>query len=263
MTHEELRELCALHALNALDPASARELEPHLSAGCPDCQRELDELRQVAGLLAYAAPSVSPEARVRERLLSRVAGQRGRGRDGAWERDRRSTRVGLWLRWQPVAWAALVLLVLFASFLGWQLVHFRAELAERRAEVERLKAILSVQQELIEALRSPGVRVVNLGGLERGPQAVGRIFWHTEPNTWEFRAYNLPPTPPGKVYQLWFITKEAKISAGLFQTDQRGEGQLRVRVPKELKEITAAAVTLEPEGGVPQPTGEMYLFGEV
>ncbi|MFQ5553437.1 MAG: anti-sigma factor domain-containing protein [Candidatus Methylomirabilales bacterium] len=258
MTHEELRELCALYALGTLDPASARELEAHLETGCPDCQRELDEYRRVSGLLAYVVPPTSPEPGAKERLLSRAV-----ARERPPEADTGPAKPGVWLRQRPLAWAAGVALVLFAGFLGWQLVEYRTELAERRAELERLTAILGVQQELIESLRSPGVRVVNLGGLERRPQAVGRIFWHIEPNTWEFRAYNLPPAPPGKIYQLWFITKKAKISAGIFQTDQRGEGLLRVKVPKELKEITAAAVTLEPEDGVPQPTGEIYLFGEL
>lgn len=258
MTHDELRELCALYALGTLDPASARELEAHLEAGCPDCQHELDDFRRVTGLLFYAVPSASPEAGAKERLLSRVL-ERAEERDV----ESRPTRVDLWLRRQPLAWAAGVLLVLIAGFLGWQLVRSRGELADRRADVDRLKGVVGVQREIIESLRSPGVRVVNLGGLERGPQAVGRIFWHIEPNTWEFRAYNLPPAPPGKIYQLWFITKKAKISAGIFQTDPRGEGLLRVRVPTELKEITAAAVTLEPEEGVPQPTGDIYLFGEL
>ena len=258
MTHDELRELCALYALGTLDPASTRELEAHLETGCPDCQRDLDEFQRVSGLLAYAAPSTSPEAGAKERLLSRVV-----GRERPAEADTGPAKTGLWPRARSLAWAAGVLLVLFAGFLGWQLVRSRGELAERQADVDRLKAVVGVQREIIESLASPGVRVVNLGGLERGPQAVGRIFWHIEPNTWEFRAYNLPPAPPGKIYQLWFITKKAKISAGIFQTDQRGEGLLRVRVPTELTEITAAAVTLEPEGGVSQPTGDIYLLGEL
>ena len=82
-------------------------------------------------------------------------------------------------------------------------------------------------------------------------------------STLDFMVYRLPPAPPGKTYQLWFITREAKISAGTFQTSEAGEGALRVPLPPEAVQVTAAAVTLEPEGGVPQPTGPIYLYGGV
>ena len=72
---------------------------------------------------------------------------------------------------------------------------------------------------------------------------------------------DLPPPPEGKVYQLWFVTPEAKISAGLINLHDDGHGFTVVQVPPNINEVTAAAITLEPEGGSPQPTTPIYLFG--
>jgi anti-sigma-K factor RskA len=43
--------------------------------------------------------------------------------------------------------------------------------------------------------------------------------------------------------------------------DERGSGSLRVEHVAPAGQIQAWAVTVEPEGGVPQPTGAMVLKG--
>ncbi|HEY7546108.1 MAG TPA: anti-sigma factor, partial [Blastocatellia bacterium] len=64
-----------------------------------------------------------------------------------------------------------------------------------------------------------------------------------------------------KVYQLWFVTPEAKISAGLIKTDNEGRGAIQVEVPRNINRLAAAAITLEPEGGSQQPTMPIYALG--
>jgi anti-sigma-K factor RskA len=75
----------------------------------------------------------------------------------------------------------------------------------------------------------------------------------------------MPQPPEGKEYQVWFMTeKEGPVSAGLFLPDQTGTGQvLAMPPPKLYGKITAVAVTLEPTGGLPKPSGEMYLRGSL
>ncbi|HEU5394631.1 MAG TPA: anti-sigma factor, partial [Candidatus Methylomirabilis sp.] len=168
-----------------------------------------------------------------------------------------------WRRWAPAAWGRALAGIALALLLGWNLQQLRQRLAVLEAERGRLEVLVARQQEVIEALRSPDVRIVSLARYQDAPPAVGRIFWYTAPNVWDFKVYRLPPAPPGKTYQLWFITRDAKISAGTFQTGETGEGGLRIPVPPEAAKVTAAAVTLEPAGGVPQPTGPIYLLGGV
>ena len=77
-----------------------------------------------------------------------------------------------------------------------------------------------------------------------------------------FTASNLPAPPPGRAYQLWVLTAQpAPISAGMLVVDASGRVTARFDTPLDLPRPVAMAVTLEPEGGVPAPTGEKYLVG--
>jgi anti-sigma-K factor RskA len=76
-------------------------------------------------------------------------------------------------------------------------------------------------------------------------------------------AAGLPPAPAGKTYQLWAIVgKQAPVSAGVFSVDAKGSGSLRVPTLAGVGKVDVFAVTLEPAGGLPAPSGPMYLAGK-
>ncbi|HEU5180824.1 MAG TPA: anti-sigma factor, partial [Candidatus Polarisedimenticolia bacterium] len=66
----------------------------------------------------------------------------------------------------------------------------------------------------------------------------------------------------GKTYQLWLVTAQAKISAGVFDPSSE-EAAGSVAVPTDAGAVVAAAVTPEPAGGSPQPTGKIILLGKI
>ena len=75
-------------------------------------------------------------------------------------------------------------------------------------------------------------------------------------------AANLAALPAGKTYQLWLIPTEGKpISAGVFNPDAQGAGTILLPPLPEGVVAKAFAVTVEPSGGVPQPTGPIVLVG--
>ena len=68
---------------------------------------------------------------------------------------------------------------------------------------------------------------------------------------------NLPAAPEGKTYEAWVgIDAGGPVKAGLFE----GGGQEIVLLRLPVDEGAMVAVTLEPEGGSDQPTGDI-LFG--
>ena len=69
--HPEQDDIPAL-ALGALDPSEALHINTHL-AQCPACRAETAAYRAVVGLLCYTIPPQEPPARLRERILSRIA----------------------------------------------------------------------------------------------------------------------------------------------------------------------------------------------
>jgi anti-sigma-K factor RskA len=88
------------------------------------------------------------------------------------------------------------------------------------------------------------------------------MMWHAKAGG-VFVATGLPAAPEGKTYQLWAIAGgSAPVSAGVFTVDTSGAGSLSVRPLPGVATVNAFAVTLEPVGGLPAPSGEMYLLGK-
>ena len=72
-------------------------------------------------------------------------------------------------------------------------------------------------------------------------------------------ASDLPPAPPGQAYELWAIAGGTPRPAGVFTVDARGRGRVEVPPLPAGVAVEKFAVTLEPESGVPSPTGPMML----
>jgi anti-sigma-K factor RskA len=115
---------------------------------------------------------------------------------------------------------------------------------------------------LVNVLSSPDTVTVKLasttpadaaqvGGVVRYNQRLGSVVYSAE----------LPTLPSGKIYQMWLVPKSGTpISAGTFADGRPGKNVLSAAVPPNT-EPKAFAVTIEPAGGVPQPTGKMILLG--
>jgi hypothetical protein len=70
----------------------------------------------------------------------------------------------------------------------------------------------------------------------------------------------LPAAGPDKTYQLWLMTNGQSVSAGVFVPDSTGRATLVVDVPPKIAgPIMGAAITVEPKGGLPKPSGQMLL----
>ena len=130
-----------------------------------------------------------------------------------------------------------------------------AETRALRAEGERQQAILTL-------IRDPGTQVVALAGLEPAPSAKARMIWNAAKGGLLVTA-GLPAAPPGKAYQLWAIAgTNAPASAGVFAVTADGAASVEVPPLPGVDKVDVFAVTLEPAGGVPAPTGQMYLAGK-
>jgi hypothetical protein len=153
-----------------------------------------------------------------------------------------------------------------------ELRALRATVDQQRAivdasvkETEQLRSALARQRGVIEVLTSPGLQVGYLQKAKLGVSTQGHVLWNERRKAWLFYAFGMPQAPEGKEYQVWFMTeKEGPVSAGLFTPDQAGTGMVLAAPPSRLfGKIVAAAVTLEPAGGLPKPSGDMYLRGSL
>jgi len=120
---------------------------------------------------------------------------------------------------------------------------------------------LADAQKPLAIMTAPDVRQIDLAGQRVAPRAAARTFWSPSRGV-VLMAANLPALSPGRTYQLWFVTPaQAKVSIGLVKPDANGRVTTVVSNAANLPDPAALAVTDEPDGGVPQPTGQMYLVG--
>ena len=76
MTHDELKALLPLAALERMEPDEVASLREHL-AGCAECDAELREFEHVLSMLALALDAPATEERVTRKLEARLAGAAG------------------------------------------------------------------------------------------------------------------------------------------------------------------------------------------
>ena len=273
MTAHAWLDHAAPYALGALDESERASFEDHL-ASCDVCATEVRELRNVAGLIAMAAPSVSPPTTLRDRILADARGVRPitsaatdavqgvralepPARPGAALRVRRQWSTAL-------PWLAAAAAVVVAGYLGQQARNERTArataeqaLASARLTLDSTGSALARRDSLIRFLVSPDAQAVTVSG--SGPAPSAKYFLDRRAGRVIIAATALPPAAPGRTYQLWGIeTGKPPVSLGTFNTDSSGRALASVAVPAGLR-IGVTAVTDEPSGGSPQPTTTPFL----
>ncbi len=288
---EQLRELASLHALGVLSAEERAELAAAMAAD-PEFAAEVRQLEDTAGALGGVVAQIDPPARLRARVLAvagieenataspavvSMTGARGPARsDASATAGGRSSALPGWL----AAAAALVLasgLGLWALQLRTSLEAMNARVDQAEARVDRAEAeVVRIQRTLGEAqsqtrvlqasnavLFAPDTLRVDLAGEGPALAAKARAFMSPHSGV-TFAANELPALPADRVYQLWVVptNNQPPVSAGLLKPDASGHASLFFPMPAGLS-AAALAVTVEPAGGVPAPTGARVLLGAV
>jgi anti-sigma-K factor RskA len=291
MTHDEIKEMIALHALDLLGEAESHALESHLASSADD-EREFAQLRDTVAMLAYTVAPIAPPSHSREALLEKIrktkpnTNSSGGASELSREPETPSNVVPLsrakprptpafdgsrlvFSAWRYGAIAAALLLGVCLVALGtaWQ------RLGETRAEVARLRAIESTlasereradKAEAIAAMmRSPDARIALLAGTPQAPRAHGRFVFDAQTGEALLVSFDLPPAPAGKAYQAWFIADGVPLPGGVFTADAAGRVVFREQVPTSGRRAALFAITLEDAGGVQKPQGQQFLAGKL
>src|ERR1043165_919925 len=244
MAHEDYKEMIPARALSALDVTEERALNEHLE-NCDECRKELEEWQGAAATLAVFADPAEPSPKVRERILSEVRKELATPEVIPF----RSTSRNIWRSFGSLGARAAV--VIFTSLILGLIVIWR----ENRAMNEELART----KEFVQLATTPGAKANELKGLDLGAGATAR-FAYDKTGHAMLMADNLPSVPRGKAYQLWFIVgKNPPMPGKTFSPDDAGNGVLIDQMPKEALDSAIFAITLEPEGGVDKPTGQIYL----
>jgi hypothetical protein len=253
MAHNErLEELVALQAMGLPLGPEASELASHLDEGCATCEQLLAELRVAATALSVEAPPQLPRPDVRERLLASLGPAR-----------RPAPATPSWTGWLYGLAALVVLGILINDDmrLRRQREELRSQSAQLAASLDDASRDLARRDLYVRVLESDDIKVLSLGGKDPQPSARARIFWSEKAKRAILLAGNLAALSPDKQYELWVFDKGKPVPAGVFDADTSGRALME---SPDLSGISAAqnfAVTIEPRGGMPQPTGAIVLIG--
>jgi anti-sigma-K factor RskA len=225
-------------ALGSLDADEAQRVDAHLSS-CLICRRESTALENVAAQLAFAIPPVEPPPDLRNQLMDRVHTLR----PPLQQPVQRVPSRPWWERLLP-AWGVASLLLILA--------------------LAALNLLLWQRFNRMDFFTTPaGFRAVPLFPTDAAASATGFVLVSADGEDGALIVDGLPPLAENQQYQLWLLRDGEKISGAVFSTDEHSYGGTRVRAPLSLLEYSAAEITIEPEGGSPQPTGLQVLDGSL
>ena len=262
-THENTMAELGAYALDALTPDERAAIEAHLKT-CASCREELTAMRDTAAALGTSVPTQPMDrirsASVKQRLLERAKAERsGVTPIRSAAIPARPSPLPWWLA--AAASIAFVVAVYQGVNTGRERDTLRTALISESLHVAGLRDSLAIRERTLLAMAGADVRVVELVANNRRPNA--RMFWAQATNTWTLFAHNLPALASGRTYQLWLITRDnQRISAGTFAPNQSGDAAVSAQYPLAADALQMIAVTEEPAGGVPQPTGEVVIAGQ-
>ncbi|MFD8253126.1 anti-sigma factor [Streptomyces werraensis] len=250
-SREDPHSLAAPYALDALEPAERIRFEKHLTS-CDRCAAEVRDLAEDAVRLAWSTAAPAPPA-LRDRVLAAVRTtaqepvpqEEVRAREGrlpphVWgtappPRARERRRAVLLV---PFATATAAAALVVASLFAVQAGRTQDELAAERDRAREIAHVLAAPDARASSGRDARGRTIGVIASVSARGAVVTLGGYDDP-------------PEGRVRQLWLMDREGRPrSLGLFQGDTP-------LVASGLDPAsTSLAVTVEPDGGSPQPTGQ-------
>jgi anti-sigma-K factor RskA len=256
---ESVLDLAAAYALGALSPEEVQRFEAFLATS-PEAQREVAEFRDVAALLAIGESDAAPSADLRSRVLARI----GEAKVAPLSAARPSRG-----RVPALYWGALAASILAAVGSTLSLVTLRSRvtgldgaLASVRSTLAETREMLRSREATLNFIFEPTTRLYQLSASGNAQPGI-QLFWDEKRNTAIIHGYAIKQVPSGREYQLWFIKDGKPVPSVTFTPEPTGHVRVeRIQVPTG-GAVSAAAVTVEPAGGSPQPTSPILLVGEL
>jgi anti-sigma-K factor RskA len=241
----DIHTLTGAYAADALPEDERRFFEEHLAV-CEACAQEVAELQATAARLGAASYEPPPPA-LKDAVLAEIDQVRQEPpRTPAADTAAATThRRGRWTSLAMPAAAAVAVAVLGLGVVV-------ANLSSRLSEVE------TQATQLTEVLAASDARIVEADGPE-GSRA--RVVVSASRGEAVFLVSGMGPAPHQHTYELWLIDDTGATPAGLFDVDDRGRAT-RV-MTGDLDGTLAIGVTVEPEGGSPQPTTDPLMVVEL
>jgi hypothetical protein len=259
MNRERIYELVFLYISNSISDSELSELNEAIVEFSEEVSNIFAEVNTTDFLLSTGGSLEYPSPLLKEKLFSEL-----RNRNNPAHLD---VTAHLFTDQTKIKFAYGIAVVMFLVTLiigyNYSLLNKQSSFQEKR--IFELTNEVAQKQSLLDVLVSKSVQLVSMNGLEPSPASYGKIIWSEDRKTAILQISKLPSIQKDKDYQLWAIENGTPVSWGVFSISISGSNaffKLEEVKTVSKKSINAFAITLEPKGGVPQPTGKMYLLGK-
>lgn len=258
--NKDFETLCAGYVLNALSENDRATFVEMLDKAEPSQKKLYHRLRSTANQLAFSVDRKKPSAEVKQAIMRSVES----GKTVAVDSKPKSNRFIMAIAASFALLIIAIALVFYAFNLNGTINDKEQIIAQQQTRITELQNKVQQREELLSILSARTVDLIVMNGMAVNTKGYGKVIWDPETEQALLQVSNLPPEPPDKDYQLWVMKNNKPMPAGVFSVSATDEASF-FKI-EELPDVTqqaasAFAVTLEPEGGMPQPTGDMYLLG--
>ena len=258
---KEIQELLPFYALGALTDEEKGLIEAYLHEH-PQARGQIEEMDKAVSALPHSVSPVEPSRRTKDALMARVASDE-RARLSAQKQESRPRVRRLENPFQVLSLGVATLAILWAVILNIQLSQLRKEVSILGdALVAQSNSLQEIDAKLSQTPAS-AVLTISLKGTDVQPQARGELI--ADPNNLSavLVISGLAELEPGKTYQVWLINAGGPESAGLLSVDLQGQGVLIVTSESAIGSFQSLGISVEPEGGSPQPTGDIVILSDL
>jgi anti-sigma-K factor RskA len=249
--------------LDALTEEEKQQVESYL-AEHPEARAQVQDLQSGASAVPYAVSPVEPPRRVKQALMARVAAD-------VQARERSSARVGnepprRGLRFEDIfrvlSLGAAAIAIIWAFVLNAQVARLQSEITALNDQVTAQSQSLDELIRNLPQTDQSDVITVSLNSTEEQPRALGQLIANPNDRSAVLVISGLPPLEAGRTYQVWLIGN-APVSAGLLTVDENGQSVLIVTSEAAIGSFNSLGISIEPDGGSEQPTGEIVVLSEL
>ena len=258
MDLRQIEELLPFYALETLTDEERELVESYLVEH-PEARAQIEELNSAASALPYSVVPVEPPRRVKDALMARVAVDE-RARAPKQSQPSRSRVMRLENIFQAFSLGAATVAVIWAVLLNIQLTRLQNEVSLLG---EALVAQSNSLQQVLNQTNPSGAVTVSLKGTDVQPQAQGQLIADPNSQSAVLVIAGLGQLEAGKTYQIWLIDGGGPQSAGLLSVDANGQAVLIVTSTLTIGEFNALGISIEPDGGSEQPTGEIVVLSDL
>jgi len=155
----------------------------------------------------------------------------------------------------------IVALLAIAAFLLWNANRrLDSQLAALRGSMQQEQRELQSARDIASLITAQDTITVQLAPQPAMPQGTALVIYNAKMGMLMYEG-QMPPAPAVKSYQLWLFPASGEpISCGVFNPVGGQPDHWMTKLPTGIQ-ARAFAVTLEPSGGVPQPSGPKVLVG--